>query len=886
MAARKRTLAAFAAGALLVPLSPFASPAFADHVDERDIDIACPENAVSENNYEDVPDANLFERQINCLTDYGVATGRSATDYDPELDVSRRQMAQFIYRIGQDAGFTFDTTTDPGYSDDTALEGEARDAIWGLTNAGIVQGVGGNRFEPNGGIRRDQMATFIAEASRTYGFEGFETTEDFFRDDELSVHEENINDIASEGVTIGVGGSSEFNYGPLPTVIRQQMAGFLARVIDIGVEQGDIESVFDTTPVTVTVNEQGQDVNAGDPITGTISGSNVDSASVAGDCVDSGTVTDTDGDATNGIQFSINTDEAAAGGNCNLTFTVTFTNGRTEDFDANVNIIPAPVGTNVRPELVEAAIVSTTTTGQVTPGNPAGTVVSYAFDETVLETGAPPTAGEFMVYETDTAGGAGNTADAIVDVDDNVVTVRFDDITTTEGAAALTMATVDIGAVRDVDGDENPEGDAELGSTSGGGSTTQPAGTTTAPDLVSVSGFRQGAGVGETAVDFTFDQPAFVNNSGGFSLIELNGANGAANDNEERGTGPAPTDTSTGANAEPSGGTVEGGNGTTTITVIFNQGGSDAVLTAADIARATIAPDTVSDAQDATPTDPATTNGNTNPLQAVDVSNGGNTGTEPDLVSVQIQPSTTGGTDQALFTFDQPVDTADETLFALYDINSVERFGSTTATNNSNINPNNRTQVLVDFTGGTEDTVGGSVRENAVTVAASPTNATADNNEQDEVGFENQTGPAAGQTAGRTDSPDLTGVQLATGPSDAFGNPGDFQATYTFDEDVVEIAAANSNFRLFLADGSQLNATACTVGGTEETDATVTCTDFTNTEPATDRAATSDEIGSAVLGTVDNGAVNDQQTGTTTAGTETNPEGAEPTTGGTGQAQQ
>ncbi len=869
MAASKRTLAAFAAGALLVPLSPFATPAFADHIEIRPIDTACPEGRVSEGNYEDVPpDSGAFEQDINCVTDYGIATGRQPNDFDREFNVTRRQMAQFVYREALLGGVQFDTTTDPGYSDDNDITGEARDAIWGLTNEGVVQGVGGGRFNPNGEVRRDQMATFLVGLADILGLQGFETTEDFFTDDETSVHEANINRIASESVTGGQGGDRI--YGPFNPVLRQQMAAFLARVLDIAVEQGQIATLF--APATVTVNEQ--TVDAGDAITGSITGTGVESAIVTGDCVTGGDLTDTDG-ATEGIQFSIDTDEDATGGACELTFTTTFEGGGTQTDTETVTINPAPTGATELPELVSAQILSTTTTTQQTPTNPAGTRVQYTFDENVIGGGAPaPRGGAFNVYNSD--GSQADTNNGVVEsVDDNTVVVNFGNINTAQSAGTLTVATVDTNAVTDTQGDVNPEGDAAIGA-SGGGNTNLPAGVTNAPDLVSVQNFRQGATTGQTAVDFTFDEAANTTGAGGFSLILVNnpGNTTGTADNDINCTGPAANNNTAG------GGTVAGGNGTTTITVVCtNPGGTvgttqGTAITADQVARGIVDQGTV---QESANNEAGNTTLDTNDaVMAVEVSNGGNT-FEPDLVSVTFTQGQDTANDTAIFTFDEAVTFTNPGFFA-YDVNANPIAGTATQTNGTNGTNSPGTQVLVNFGSNTalDLAVGGFVEDGAVTTQATAT-TTARPNEEDEVGVANQQ-QSPSQTPGMTDDPDLTGVSLAQG-TNQFGQQTGFTATYTFDEAVNPVAAGNEDlFFLYLADGTRLTGSDCDTGtttsGTGQNNNTVTCTTFTG---GTGTAAQQNQqLGSAVLGTVDNGAV------TAVGDNGTNPEGAEFTSGGTG----
>lgn len=523
----------------------------------------------------------------------------------------------------------------------------------------------------------------------------------------------------------------------------------------------------------------------------------------------------------------------------------------------------AAPGVTTRPELVSAQITGTVRADQATPSNPAGTTIVYTFDEDVQN--VTSAAGFHAYYNTRTE----VTGGTVVSTSGNKVTIRFTSADTADEAAAITVATVDAGAVTDTQGQASPEGDAALGTTSGGGTTTLPAGITDAPDLLSVGNFRQAADAGKTAVTYTFDQAAFALSASGYSLITPDGT-------QLNGTGPAAGST------EAGGGTIAGGNGTTTFTVIFtNPDGpddnttagdpTDPMITATSVVRGTIDPATVESGA-ATTTALA---GVDNVLQAADTSASGNS-VEPDLVSVTLRPGATAtDNDQALFVFDQNITgVVDATKFFLYDADADTDPGSS-----ASVNPSNRTQVLVTFAPtSADDAVGGNIVDGAVATLADNTTTPvtpAYTNEQDEVGVSN-TATAPGQTSGRTNAPDLTAVNLVRGASDAFGNPGNWTAVYTFDEDVTVTTVGD--FKLYGANGAIFVATNCAVtspgtGQTaEDVDNTVTCTAY-NVGGA---AATSDQIGAATLGTVDDGAVTEQ------GGTLTNVEGAEFTKGGTG----
>src|SRR5205085_2339145 len=93
----------------------------------------------------------------------------------------------------------------------------------------------------------------------------------------------------------------------------------------------------------------------------------------------------------------------------------------------------------------------------------------------------------FHVYDasgvgSQKSGDGGATTDATNNLCQDVV---FTTLPTASSAASQTVATVDIGAAKDVTNHESPEGNAPMSSSS----TSFSANTTSAPDLQSISGF-------------------------------------------------------------------------------------------------------------------------------------------------------------------------------------------------------------------------------------------------------------------------------------------------------------------------------------------------------------------------------------------------------------
>jgi putative cell wall-binding protein len=472
------------------------------------------------------------------------------------------------------------------------------------------------------------------------------------------------------------------------------------------------------------------------------------------------------------------------------------------------NDIPANTTVTSRPELVSAAVGATVTTGLL-----AGTTVKFTFDEPVVAATSVGTL--FHVYL-----GSGNTAAArftgsgtptAVTGDANSLNVLFTGITSAANAGALTVATTENNAAKDLTGEGTPEGDASLTAT-GTSTPALAAGVTTAPDLTAVQNFRA-ATTTQTFVDFVFDAPATaVANT--YHLIGLDGTTDLV-------------------------GTLDSGGGTATHTVLYANAG----LLAAGFARGVVYANTVNSGAPLTIA---------NPLEAVDITNSGNSGT-PDLVSASINFGDAINGDFATLVFDQNI----ATVGALSTFHGYGSNGAAIAPTNYSVSNTTPNSVLLTFAEGTlAPAVGFSVDNDAV-VAVGGSNSGL-NNKADEVGASNSTTTTT--TAGKTASPDLTGVKR-TAATDLFGTlTGAFTFAFTFDEDVT---ASSNAFFVYNADGTRTALTGCTVGTATATKSVVTCTTYTG--------LANSAAGTTVLGTVAASAVTSTNNGVGFL----NPEGAE-----------
>jgi hypothetical protein len=209
---------------------PADSPAGAQ---PRATDDSCPDGRVPEDGFTDVAPASQHERSIDCVVWWEVARGRTSTEYGPSLDVTRAQMATFIASAITRSGGALQGDPPNRFSDDNGSPHER--SIDRLAHAGIVAGLADGRYGPDQHISRAQMATFLVRAYEYVSGRALPAGGDSFSDDDGTPHEANIDKIARAGFT---GGAEHGAYRPGVSVKRDQMASFIARMLDLLVEEG------------------------------------------------------------------------------------------------------------------------------------------------------------------------------------------------------------------------------------------------------------------------------------------------------------------------------------------------------------------------------------------------------------------------------------------------------------------------------------------------------------------------------------------------------------------------------------------------------------------------------------------------------------------------
>ena len=204
-------------------------------VPARDTASACPPDRVPAAGYRDVEDDSAHAAAIDCVTWWGVAHGRSRTQFAPAAGVTRGQMASFVAGLVEASG----TKLAPGRDRFVDDDGDAHEAsINKLAAAGVISGRTPRRFVPSATVTRGEMATALARGYELASGEDLAAGTDYFDDDNSSVHEASINKLAAARL---VSGAAPRTFAPGVSVSREQLASFLARGLAQLVDDGAAE---------------------------------------------------------------------------------------------------------------------------------------------------------------------------------------------------------------------------------------------------------------------------------------------------------------------------------------------------------------------------------------------------------------------------------------------------------------------------------------------------------------------------------------------------------------------------------------------------------------------------------------------------------------------
>ena len=183
-------------------------------------------SSVWTNPFSDVKESDWFYEAVKFVSSQGLMNGTSATTFAPDANLTRAMLVTVLYRYEKEPN----VTGNGGFTDVPSGEWYTDAVAWAAAN-GIVNGVGDNKFNPNGNITREELATILYRYSKFKG-------ENPKADGDLSVYLDGAKTSgwAADGVKWAVGsgiitGTSETTVDPQGTATRAQVATMLMRYI-------------------------------------------------------------------------------------------------------------------------------------------------------------------------------------------------------------------------------------------------------------------------------------------------------------------------------------------------------------------------------------------------------------------------------------------------------------------------------------------------------------------------------------------------------------------------------------------------------------------------------------------------------------------------------
>lgn len=120
------------------------------------------DEAVAENNFKDVNDNMWYADFIKKAYSAGIVKGYDEDTFGVGEKITREDMALMIYRGAEICGYSFETDFERAeFADDANIADYAKESIYILENAGIINGTGENNFSPKQNATRAQAAKMI-----------------------------------------------------------------------------------------------------------------------------------------------------------------------------------------------------------------------------------------------------------------------------------------------------------------------------------------------------------------------------------------------------------------------------------------------------------------------------------------------------------------------------------------------------------------------------------------------------------------------------------------------------------------------------------------------------------------------------------------------------
>ena len=121
--------------------------------------------------YFDVKPGSWYEQSVQYATEHGLMNGTGANTFEPESTMTRAMLVTVLWRYAN--------APKPGANPFTDVPNGKwyTDAVAWAAESGVVNGVGDGKFEPDGSVTREQMATILYRYAQKVGIDTSKHTE-------------------------------------------------------------------------------------------------------------------------------------------------------------------------------------------------------------------------------------------------------------------------------------------------------------------------------------------------------------------------------------------------------------------------------------------------------------------------------------------------------------------------------------------------------------------------------------------------------------------------------------------------------------------------------------------------------------------------------------
>ena len=112
--------------------------------------------------FEDVPADAWYAPYVNWAAANGIVYGISSTEFAPNADISRQDMAVMLDRYAQQSGIVLGTDNAAvTFTDEADIAAYALPAVQALQRAGVINGMPDNSFCPRNSATREQACAML-----------------------------------------------------------------------------------------------------------------------------------------------------------------------------------------------------------------------------------------------------------------------------------------------------------------------------------------------------------------------------------------------------------------------------------------------------------------------------------------------------------------------------------------------------------------------------------------------------------------------------------------------------------------------------------------------------------------------------------------------------